>query len=610
MTILGIDFGTTNTCISYYQNNQVHVIPNSYGSLITPSCLYFDIHSSEILYGNIAYNLLQSKNNNQYLSNIIHNFKRLLGITYQHYINSQQLQTFFKNKHINVIKDPISDFCCIKLVYNNKETIFNIIEITSIFLKFISLEAKCYLHLDNNNIDIVITVPVYFSDIQRQHLQKACDLAHLSILRIINEPTSASLAYAFYNKQQDDEYILVIDCGGGTTDFSLLYMDFEEMIFEVKNVNGNNFIGGEDLTNNLIHIVLNKLDLKNPTPKQLNNIKSQCEKAKCELSFKENTTMIFENIIDNQDKILQYSRTQFYNDNSLFFKNIKKHILNTIQDYDINKIIFVGGTTRIPLFKTICQEIFTKDIIICDNLNPLHTVSIGATLQGNLLTCQIQDKIFSETLILDVVPISLGIELENGIMSHIISKNTPLPITKTQTFTNSEDHVTFIQIDIYQGERKFVKDNALLSSFILNNLDNTLKRGEMNIKVTFHIDKNGIITVTAQSDNESISIHEINHFLTTPNINVNHQNEDDIFKLQDTKNLNLLLAKMELYNSYKHLLTISDKHRDNKHGDDKYIQDLYDKTLYIIDNYTKYSLEELRKYKVDFEKTWHEIMFL
>ena len=166
MTILGIDFGTTNTCISYYQNNQVHIISNSYGSLTTPSCLYFDIHSSEILYGNIAYNLLQSKNNNRYLSNIIHNFKRLLGITYQHYINSQQLQLFFKNKHMNVIKDPFSDFCCIQFVHNNKETIFNIIEFTSIFLKFISLEAKSYLHLDTINIDIVITVPAYFSNIQ------------------------------------------------------------------------------------------------------------------------------------------------------------------------------------------------------------------------------------------------------------------------------------------------------------------------------------------------------------------------------------------------------------------------------------------------------------
>lgn len=604
MTILGIDFGTTNTCISYYQNNQVHIIPNLYGSLTTPSCLYFDIHSSEILYGNIAYNLLQSKNNNRYLSNIIHNFKRLLGITYQHYINSQQLQLFFKNKHLNVIKDPFSDFCCIQFVHNNKETIFNIIEFTSIFLKFISLEAKSYLHLDTINIDIVITVPAYFSNIQRQHLQKACELSHLSILRIINEPTSASLAYAFYNTPQNNEYVLIVDCGGGTTDFSLLYMDYEEMLFEVENINGDNFMGGEDLTNNLIQIVLNKLNLEDPTPKQLNIIKLQCEKAKCKLSFKENTIMFFENITNDQDKILHYSRTQFYNDNSFFFNNIKNHIINTINDFDIDKIIFVGGTTKIPLIKTICQEIFTNDITICDNLNPDHIVSIGATLQGNLLTCQIQDEIFRETLILDVIPISLGVELENGIMSPIISKNTPLPITKTQTFTNSEDHMNSIQIDIYQGERKFVKDNILLSSFVLDNLDNTLKRGEMNIKVTFHVDKDGIITVTAQSDNESIKIHEINHFLSIPI----KEDENDLVKIQDTKDVNLLLAKIELYNSYKHLLTVSNKHGN---GNDKdIIQNLYNETLHIIDNYTNYSLEELRNCKIQFEKKWHEIMFL
>ena len=314
--------------------------------------------------------------------------------------------------------------------------------------------------------------------------------------------------------------------------------------------------------------------------------------------------MFFENITNDQDKILHYSRTQFYNDNSLFFNNIKKHIINTIKDFDINKIIFVGGTTKIPLIKTICQEIFTNDITICDNLNPDHIVSIGATLQGNLLTCRIQDEVFRETLILDVIPISLGVELENGIMSPIISKNTPLPITKTQTFTNSEDHMNSIQIDIYQGERKFVKDNILLSSFVLDNLDNTLKRGEMNIKVTFHVDKDGIITVTAQSDNESIRIHEINHFLSIPI----KEDENDLVKIQDTKDINLLLAKIELYNSYKHLLTVSNKHGN---GNDKdIIQNLYNETLHIIDNYTNYSLEELREYKIQFEKKWHEIMFL
>lgn len=601
MTILGIDFGTTNTCFSYYKNDQVQIIPNSYGSLTTPSCLYFDNCSSEILYGNIAYNLLQSKNNQNYLSNIIHNFKRLLGITYQYYINSQQLQTFFTNKHINIVKDPHSDFCCIKILYNNKESFFNIIEITSIFLKFIHLEAKAYLQSEIK--DIVITVPVYFSDIQRQHLQKACNLANLSILRIINEPTAASLTYSFNKPNTDNEYILVIDCGGGTTDFSLLYMDYEEMLFEVTNVNGDNFMGGEDLTNNLINTILKKLNLSNPTSKQLNIIRTQCEKCKCELSFKKNTRMFFENLINDSDITLLYSRTQFYNDNFIFFTNIKKHIINTIKDYEINKIVFVGGTTRIPIFKTLCQELFTNDIIICDNINPDHIVSMGATLQGNLLKYNIKDAIFSETLILDVIPISLGIEIENGIMSHIISKNTPLPITKTQTFTNSDDHVTFIKIDIYQGERKFVKDNLLLSSFILENLDNSLKRGEMIIKVTFHIDKDGIITVTAQSaDNESINIHQITHFVMTPNLN----EEELFFKIQDTKDVNLLLAKMDLYNSYKYLLTISDKNYIDKNV----LKELYDKTLYTIENYTNYSLEELREYKVQFEKTWHEIMFL
>lgn len=605
--MLGIDFGTTNSCISYYKNDQTHIIPNSYGNYITPSCLYFDLDSPNILYGDAAHNLLNSRFNHLYLSNIISNFKRLIGITYQYYINSH-LKNFFQNKNINVVQDPHSVFCSIEFIYNGKLSSFTIIEITSIYLKFIKKEAEDYLGLPIQ--DIVITVPVYFSDIQRQHLQQACQLSQLSTLRIINEPTSAALAYSFnqYNYQKlKDEHILVIDCGGGTTDLSLLHMDYSEMLFEVVNVHGDNFTGGEDLTNSIVNYVIEKFQIQHPTSKQLDIIKSQCEIAKCELSFKDNVNMIFENLIHDKDITLNYSRTQFYNHNTTFFSNIKKHIIHTIDEYTLNKIIFVGGTTRIPKFKQLCKEIFGPDISICDSLNPLHTVSIGASIQCALLNDQVQDNTLNETLLLDIVPISLGIETEYGIMTHIVSKNTPLPITKTQMFTNTEDFINHIQIDIYQGERKFVKDNILLSSFILENLDKSLKRGEMEIKVTFDINKDGIITVTAkEKNNKSIIVHEINHVQFIPNIY-----DDDILKIQDTQNVNLLLAKMDLYHSYHNLLNIFHIKGNIKDHDKLYKLDkLFSKVFNIITNYQDFSLEELKNNKTDFENNWHQIMFL
>jgi L1 cell adhesion molecule like protein len=641
MTILGIDFGTTNTCVSYYKNDKVNIVQNRDGLFTTPSCLYFDIHSSNILYGNAAYNLLESNYNKNYISNIVHNFKRLLGITYAQYTNSQLLQTFFKNKQTNVIKDPDSDFCCIQLIYNNKQTTFTIIEIVSIFLKFIKTETKHYIgdvnvgdidvDVDVGDVDvgkpqdIVITIPAYFSDIQRQHLQHSCNLAGLNILRIINEPTSAALAYAYNickNKNDCDtcdkknEYVLVIDCGGGTTDFSLLYMDYDDMLFEVINVNGNNFMGGEDLTNNLVNTVLSKLNLTidTLTTRQLNIIKKECERAKCMLSFKKNVVMIFENLIIDKDISLNYSHLQFYNDNIVFFNTIKQYIIETIKDYDIDKIIFVGGTTRIPRFKQLCQKLFHNNIELCDTLDPDHTVSIGATLQGQLITDNLDDQSFNETLILDVVPISLGIETENGIMAHIVSKNTPLPVTKTQLFTNTEDNVNFIQIDIYQGERKFVKNNTLLSSFkidVKNEHNHNFKRGEMKIKVTFDINKNGIVTVEAtilnKHSNNSVHVHKINDITIKPILINNNEDDDTFIKIQDTKEINLLQAKMELYNSYQYLLDVF-----NTKSIDKNVQvvDLFNKTNEIITNYKNYSLKELRDYKVHFETKWHELMFL
>ena len=483
--ILGIDFGTSNSCCSYFSGKENRVITNEYGNEIYPTCIAFNKYSDEILYSNSAYDLTSNKD-----VTVIKNIKGLIG--------SPSDETDIEGTDIEGTD--------IDVMYNNNLKKFTINEIVVLYLNYLKNISENF----TNKVvkDIVITVPAYFSNIQRNRIKTCCELANLNVIRIINEPTSAILAYCWQllNKCLETRNILVVDCGGGTTDYSIINADFSENLFEVVNIYGDNDLGGNDLTDNLYNYVLNEIYLKYndyPNTLKLSKIWNMCDNLKRRLSFNERDLLFIENVVDEQDFSIVISRSKLYYINKKFFDKIRDDIIKVTENKTIDEIIFVGGTTRIPLFVDICKGIFGEKININSKINPDTIVGIGAGIQGFLLSDSKKSD-DQDVVLVDVTPMSLGIKTDDNRMSIIISKNTPIPISKTQIFTNS-DSIDTLTIDIYQGDNQYVKDNIFLEKLNLN--CNRLERGKMRIAVTFTISVDGILSVSAKDvltdDNET-----------------------------------------------------------------------------------------------------------
>jgi molecular chaperone DnaK (HSP70) len=600
--VLGIDFGTTNSCVCYYQNGLYNLIPNENGNYITKSCIYFNPNSDEILYGDIAY---KCKDN-------INNFKRLLGVKYEDFKKDQSLCYFFKHLHIVADKDDTLQIenevsirqgrlCKIVLQYNNRLHEFSIEYIIGLYITHLLKRTREFLNIQNEKINAVITVPVLFTNIQRTMLKSIFELCNINVVRIINEPTAAILPYVINNNESDNtaksniENILVIDCGGGTTDFTVIECDHSDTFFEVKYTTGDNFLGGEDITDNMYNYIISKYNFSN---KNHQKIRKQCEIAKCLLSYQQNATIYIEDNDTNQQECtaISISRSKFININNDFFKKIRDCIINTTTFIDIDRIVFVGGTTRIPYFSQLCKDIFNTDIIIEKTINQDHVVSMGAALQAYLLTDRERQDNLNVTL-LDVLPISLGVETDGGIMTPIISRNSLIPISKTETFTNA-DCENLIDINIYQGERKFVKDNLFLGTFsIPTRLDDNRewsKRNSIYISITFDINSDGILIVTSKNkQNENVTIEKsvvIDQYIKSkPNVGDKYNLDDYVYnddydKIKDSELANKILAKIELnykYEMYKRI------HGDNCDGELLY------KLKHMINNFQNYTTEEL-----------------
>lgn len=579
--VLGIDFGTSNSCISYFDGSNYNILTNEYGKYTTPSCLYFNPTTDEILYGETAYVSLKNP------CNIIYNIKRLLGITYSEFKNNNELEYFFR--HLHVVKDPKSEYCCVKLTYNNVVQTFSIEYICKIFIQ--NLISYAQTHLNHLVQSAVITVPVKFSHIQRTIIKQIFQDININVLRILNEPTAASLAYIHNNDNNDNKYnndtnlknILVIDCGGGTTDFTVLESDYSEMFFQVKQTLGDSFLGGEDVTNNLLNYVLSKSNVCFTT-RQIDKIRKLCETCKCNLSF---TT---QESIDECNKFIKISRPQFVSINQDFFNKIKQY-LDQIT-FDIDKVILVGGTTRIPHFIKIIKDVFGDDIIIQNSLNPEHTISIGAARQGYLLTNEIKSTQLDVTF-LDITSMSLGIETIGGIMTPIISKGSILPISKTQNFTKS-DSDNEIDIRIFQGERRLVKDNLFLGSFNIT----TLSKNNSIIQVTFDINSDGILIITAKEKSQSTEkTLVITDYLKQ--LNETYTYSDEFEKIQDSEMSNKILAKIELNNVYQTFI------RNYQNFKNIRLTELLNTISDIITNFEDYTTEYLIEYKKTFQEQWH-----
>lgn len=502
--ILGIDFGTTYSCVSYFNktSNKYEIIPNDQSFYTSPTMIFFDKFSDQILFGNSASNM------ENFDGVCLSNWKRIIGKSFDQL--TQNELDFFKNKNMNLVKGEGASIC-FKINYNNKEISYTTLDLTIMYLTWIKSLIISYLHLKKENENkflTVITIPANFNNNAREELQKAYSLAGFEVLRVLNEPTSAALAYDnTKNNNSEIENILVFDCGGGTTDLSLLEMDYSEQVFKVLDVVADNLLGGEDLTNNLYKWIMEKYKIKNNWKYQY-KVKIQSELCKIALSNEkcqeyniniENVKDVFDVEFDLNIKISQH---QFIFINSPFFDKIRsliKKIKNN--EIKISKIIFIGGSTKFFYFKKLFQGF--EGVEILNSIDPDKSVAIGACNYSKSLVNNETEESF---LLLDMTPLSLGVEVQGGLFDIIIPKGSILPITREKIFTNEFDNTSEIIIKIFQGESRFSQHNIYLNSLNLTNLNKKRLKGEMKIRVCFSINSSGIIAVKAEDfDSESVS---------------------------------------------------------------------------------------------------------
>lgn len=610
-TILGVDFGTSNSCISIFRGQDYKIIQNEYGKYTTPSCIYFDRTSEDILYGDVALQQSDVLKNGTFISNI----KRLFGITYHEFSNDSNLKSFFKTLHVERCRE--SNYCCIVLQHNNIIKRLTPHYIAEIYLKWLLNIATSTINDASN--DVVITVPVKFTNNQRLLLKQILKNIGYNPIRILNEPTAATIAYTIgtlgtLSKNRDDdvtENVLVVDCGGGTTDFTLLEADYLNMYFEVIDTSGDPFLGGEDITDTLTTYILSKIKC-DITSKITKRVKTASEICKQNLTYKSSDNIILENVCD-KDYIINVSRNILEQINVSWFARFTNSLIEISKDRIIDKVILVGGTTLIPKITSIIENHLSNKIYFTNNTNtkmdPDYMVSIGAAYQGYLLNNNVSEKI--DMTFIDTISMSLGIKTIGDIMTPIISKNTMIPCSHTETFVTTDSDTT-VDIEVYQGERRFVKDNLKLGTFHIKRS----KSDQETIQITFDITSDGILIVTARNMDDNTEMSTTFDNLTKSDIDIsNYIYSDDTEKVNDMELSNLILAKIELSNTVNTRRSITEsnvKGQSLLNDPNKYNEyiNLVKNAENTIDNYSSYTAEFLTEYKKQFEKRWNEINFL
>ncbi|MAJ44291.1 MAG: molecular chaperone DnaK [Candidatus Marinimicrobia bacterium] len=479
--IIGIDLGTTNSCIAVMEGGSPAVIQNSEGGRTTPSVVGFTKEGDRLV-GQPAKR--QAVTNPQ---NTVFSAKRFIGSLFDEVSNDNSDMPY------DIVKGSKGE---IKFKINSNE--YAPPEISAIVLQKIKQTAEEYL--GETVTDAVITVPAYFNDTQRQATKDAGTIAGLNVRRIINEPTAAALAYGL--EKNNDEKIAVFDLGGGTFDISIL--ELGDGVFEVKSTNGDTHLGGDDFDQSLVNWLASEfkstdgIDLKKD-PMALQRLKEAAEKAKCELSSSMQTDInlpfITADASGPKHLNIQLTRAKFENLIGNLLERLKKPCLQALKDAgytpkDINEVILVGGSTRIPKVQEIVKNIFEKDPN--KGVNPDEVVAIGAAIQGGVLAGDVDD-----ILLLDVIPLSLGIETLGGISTPLIEANTTIPAKKSQIFSTAGDNQPSVEVHVLQGERQMANDNKSLGRFHLDGIP-PAPRGVPQIEVTFDVDANGILNVSAK----------------------------------------------------------------------------------------------------------------